>query len=81
MERVVADNTRSQEQAVANQPHASARAVASELELASQAGFLFLSKPRLVFNPPVLKDNLQKGKGWLSKRTFSFDELFEAWGC
>ena len=43
--------------------------------------FLFFSKPRLVFNPPVLKDNLQKGKGWLSKRTFSFDELFEAWGC
>jgi hypothetical protein len=43
--------------------------------------FLFLSKPRLVFNPPVLKESLQKGKGWLSKRTFSFDKLFEAWGC
>lgn len=43
--------------------------------------FLFLSKPRLAFNPPVLKESLQKGKGWLSKRTFSFDELFEAWGC
>ena len=43
--------------------------------------FLFLSKPRLVFNPPVLKESLQKGKGWLSKRTFSFDELFDAWGC
>jgi hypothetical protein len=41
--------------------------------------FLFLGKPRLVFNPPVQKDNLQKGKGWLSKRTFSFDELFSAW--
>jgi len=43
--------------------------------------FLFLSKPRLVFNPPVLKGNLQKGKGWLSKRFLSFDELFKAWGC
>lgn len=43
--------------------------------------FLFLSIPRLVFNPPVLKENLQKGKGWLSKRFLSFDELFKAWGC
>ena len=40
---------------------------------------LFLGKPRLVFNPPVKKDHLQTGKGWLSKRTFSFDELFEGW--
>ena len=43
--------------------------------------FLFLSTPRLVFNPPVLKDELQEGKGWLSKRFFSFDNLFAAWGC
>lgn len=43
--------------------------------------FLFLARPRLVFNPPVLKDALQKGSGWLSKRSFSFDTLFEAWGC
>jgi hypothetical protein len=43
--------------------------------------FLFLSTPRLVFNPPVLKENLQKGSGWLSKRFFAFDTLFEAWGC
>ncbi len=42
---------------------------------------LFLSSPRLVFNPPVKKENLQKGKGWLSKRFLSFDELFKAWGC
>lgn len=42
--------------------------------------FLFLSEPRLVFNPPVNKENLQKGKGWLSKRVFSFDDLFQAWG-
>ncbi len=40
---------------------------------------LFLKTPRLVFNPPVKKEKLQKGKGWLSKRVFSFDMLFEAW--
>lgn len=43
--------------------------------------FLFLAKPRLVFNPPINKERLQKGKGWLSKRVFSFDELFQGWGC
>jgi hypothetical protein len=42
---------------------------------------LFLGTPRLVFNPPVLKENLQKGSGWLSKQYFSFDILFAAWGC
>jgi len=41
--------------------------------------FLFLGTPRLVFNPPVKKECLQKGKGWLSKRFLSFDELFSAW--
>jgi hypothetical protein len=40
---------------------------------------LFLGEPRLVFNPAVKKNNLQKGKGWLSKRMFSFDELFAGW--
>ena len=40
---------------------------------------LFLGEPRLVFNPPVKKENLQKGKGWLSKRTFDFDQLFAGW--
>jgi len=39
---------------------------------------LFLDTPRLVFNPPVRKEKLQKGSGWLSKRFFSFDELFKA---
>lgn len=43
--------------------------------------FLFLSTPRLIFNPPVPKTELQKGKGWLNKRVYSFDELFSAWGC
>lgn len=42
--------------------------------------FLFLGKPRLVFNPPVQKDWLQSGKGWLSRRFYSFDELYDAWG-
>jgi hypothetical protein len=46
----------------------------------SKTSFLFLSKPRLAFNPPVLKEKLQKGKGWLSKQYLLFDDLFEAWG-
>lgn len=41
--------------------------------------FLFLGEPYLVFNPPVQKEYLQKGSGWLSKRFLSFDELFCAW--
>ena len=45
-----------------------------------QRNFAFLEQPRLVFNPPISKDLLQKGKGYLSRRTFSFDELFDAWG-
>jgi len=46
---------------------------------ADQRTFLFLGQPRLVFNPPVRKERLQKGRGWLSKRFFSFDDLFAAW--
>ena len=42
--------------------------------------FLYLGEPRLVFNPPIKKENLQAGRGWLSRRTFSFDNLFQAWG-
>ena len=41
---------------------------------------LLLDKPRLAFNPPIRKESIQKGKGWLSKRFLSFDELFAAWG-
>ena len=41
--------------------------------------FLFLGEPRLVFNPPVRKELLLKGKGWLAKKYFTFDELFKAW--
>jgi hypothetical protein len=44
-----------------------------------QKTFLFLSEPRLVFNPPINKNLLQEGTGFLSKRAFAFDELFEAW--
>jgi hypothetical protein len=47
---------------------------------AGKRSFLFLGEPRLIFNPAIKKDNLQKGKGFLSKRTFSFDQLFAAWG-
>jgi hypothetical protein len=42
--------------------------------------FLLLGEPRLAFNPPIRKESLQKGKGWLSRRFFSFDTLFAAWG-
>jgi hypothetical protein len=44
-----------------------------------QRSMLFLGEPRLAFNPAIKKDNLQKGKGFLSKRMFSFDELFAGW--
>lgn len=46
----------------------------------TQQSILFLDEPRLVFNPPIRKSGLQAGSGWLSKRFFSFDELFAAWG-
>lgn len=45
-----------------------------------QRSFLLLGEPRLAFNPPVRKERLQTGKGWLSRRFFSFDDLFAAWG-
>ncbi len=41
--------------------------------------FLFLEEPRLVFNPAVQKELLQKGKGFLSKQYLTFNELFKAW--
>lgn len=48
--------------------------------LQDRLSIVFLGQPRLVFNPPIKKANLQTGSGWLSKRFFSFEELFEAWG-
>lgn len=38
----------------------------------------FLGEPIRAFNPPINKNNLQGGKGWLSKTFLSFDELFKA---
>lgn len=42
---------------------------------------VFLGEPRLVFNPPVKKENLQAGRGWLSKNYLTFDALFKAWNA
>jgi hypothetical protein len=39
---------------------------------------MLLGKPRMLFNPPIEKRNLQDGNGWLSKNYYEFDELFEA---
>lgn len=47
----------------------------------SRRSILFLGPPRLVFNPSIRKEHLQKGHGWLSKQFYSFDQLFEGWGC
>lgn len=33
--------------------------------------FIYMGAPRLVFSPSVKKENLQDGKGWLSKRFLS----------
>jgi hypothetical protein len=44
-----------------------------------QRSMLLLGAPRLAFNPPVRKENIQAGRGWLSKQFISFDELFAAW--
>lgn len=41
--------------------------------------FLVLGDPRLVFNPPVKKNYVQKGAGHLSKNYLTFDHLFHAW--
>jgi hypothetical protein len=47
-----------------------------------QRSFLLLGEPRLVFNPPIRKENLRRGKTRVAfiPRSFSFDELFAAWG-
>jgi len=45
-----------------------------------KVNLFFLYTPRFAFNPPVKKENLQRGKGWLSRRFLSFDDLFSAWG-
>ncbi len=52
-----------------------------EWDWPKKRSFLFLSVPRLVFNPPVRKKDLGKGAGFLGKAYFRFDELFAARGC
>jgi hypothetical protein len=48
----------------------------------TRRSFLLLGEPRLVFNPPVRKENLRrdKSKVFFIPRLLSFDELFAAWG-
>jgi hypothetical protein len=41
--------------------------------------FLYLSTPRLAFNPPIQKRYLSKGRGFLSKQYYSFDQFYQAW--
>ncbi len=41
---------------------------------------VFLGEPRLVFNPPIPKSNLQEASGILVKHFFSFEDLFAGWG-
>lgn len=41
--------------------------------------YLLLGEPQLAFNPPVKKEKVQRGSGWLSKQFLTFDELFRAW--
>ncbi len=50
------------------------------LRLRKEHLILVLSRPRLVFTPPIRKDTLQDGSGWLSKRYFMFQEFFDVWG-
>lgn len=45
---------------------------------AKKRTLILLEKPRLVFNPPLQKDLLQEGQGWLGKRYFTFEEFFVA---
>jgi hypothetical protein len=42
--------------------------------------FIFLSVPRLAFNPPIQKPFLQKGRGFLNNHFYSFDEFYQALG-
>jgi hypothetical protein len=39
---------------------------------------MLLKKPHLVFNPPIHKNNLQEGSGWLSKKYYTFEDFFQA---
>ena len=48
------------------------------LDWPRKRSFLFLSKPRLAFDPPVVKKDIGINAGFLGKRVFSFDNLFAA---
>lgn len=39
---------------------------------------ILLERPHLLFNPPIPKEKLQGGVGWLSKQYYTFEELFNA---
>lgn len=64
--------------------YANNRALLSEMKGWEWRGkrytMLLLGEPRLVFNPSVKKERLQKRPGILVKRFYAFDELFAAWG-
>ena len=44
----------------------------------TKRSLVITSHPQLVFHPPVRKELLQTGSGWLSRNFLSFQELFEA---
>jgi hypothetical protein len=50
----------------------------SWLKQRKKRSLVITSPPQLVFHPPVRKETLQKGSGWLSRNFLSFQELFEA---
>lgn len=47
-----------------------------DFELTKPLIVLCLNSPHLLFNPPIQKDKLQDGSGWLSKQYFTFEEFF-----
>lgn len=54
-------------------------AIDGKINESNAKSIVFLGQPRLVFNPPIKKEHIQKGSGWLSKQFISFDKLFNAW--
>jgi hypothetical protein len=45
-----------------------------------KSSIVFLSVPRLAFNPPIKKIYLKKGTGFLGKGYYTFDKFYQAWG-
>ena len=41
---------------------------------------VFLSVPRLAFNPTIKKTHLRKTPGFIGKGDFTFDQFYQAWG-